>query len=119
LTYNQVLPASHKGKAINFAKERYDSLIGYLNKSNLKIDNNAVENSIRPVALGRKNYLFCKTHESAQKAAIVHTFMAICKQHNVNPFDWLCHTLDIIDSTSIQRLESLLPQTFIKQDVVA
>jgi transposase len=117
--YNQVLPASHIGKAINFAKVRYDSLMGYLHNGNLKIDNNAVENSIRPVALGRKNYLFCKTHESAQRGAIMYTFMAICKQHNVNPFDWLSHTLDVIDSTSIQKLESLLPQNFIKQDVVA
>jgi hypothetical protein len=56
----------------------------------LKIDpaanrNNLVENAIRPVAIGRKNYLFAGTHEYAHRNAIMYTFMSDCKKHNVNP----------------------------------
>jgi hypothetical protein len=91
----------------------------YLNNGNLHIDNNAVENSIRPIAIGRKNYLFANNHESAQRAAIIYTFMAICKKHNVNPYHWLKDTLLVIDQTNIQNLHSLLPQNFNKQDALA
>ena len=115
----KVLPKSQIGKAINYSIERYDALMAYLNNGNLQIDNNAVENSIRPIALGRKNYLFARNHESAQRAAIIYTFVAICKKHNVNPFDWLKATLLKIDQTSIQNLDSLLPQNFNKQHAVA
>lgn len=108
----KVLPKSQIAKAINYSIERYDALMAYLYNGNLKIDNNAVENSIRPVALGRKNYLFAKTHESAQRAAIIYTFLAICKKHNVNPVHWLKETLLKINTTSIQNLDQLLPQNF-------
>jgi transposase len=108
----KTLPKSQIGKALAYAKDRYDSLMAYLYDGNLIIDNNLVENAIRPVALGRKNYLFAKTHESAQRAAIIYTFMAICKKHQVNPFNWLKSTLLKIDSTSIQKLDTLLPQNF-------
>lgn len=112
----KTLPKSQIGKAISYALERYESLLAYLYNGELHIDNNAVENSIRPIALGRKNYLFCKTHDSAQRGAIIYTFMAICKKHNVNPFLWLKNTLTKIDDTSIQKLHTLLPQYNMKQD---
>ena len=106
------LPKSQIAKAFRYATERSDSLYAYLYNGNLHIDNNAVENSLRPVAIGRKNYLFAKTHETAQRAAMIYSFMAICKKHNVNPFDWLKNTLSIINQTSIQDLHNLLPQNF-------
>ncbi|CAN1563534.1 Transposase TnpC, homeodomain containing protein [Spirosomataceae bacterium] len=116
----KVLPKSQIGKAINYSIERYDALmVVYLSNGNLHIDNNAVENSIRPIAIGRKNYLFANNHESAQRAAIIYTFMAICKKHNVNPYHWLKDTLLVIDQTNIQNLHSLLPQNFNKQDALA
>lgn len=115
----KVLPKSQIGKAINYSIERYETLMAYLNNGNLHIDNNAIENSIRPIAIGRKNYLFANNHESAQRAAIIYTFMAICKKHNVNPYQWLKNTLITIDQTNIQNLESILPQNFNKQDAVA
>lgn len=111
----KVLPKSQIGKAINYSIDRYETLMAYLSNGNLNIDNNAVENSIRPVAIGRKNYLFAHNHESAQRAAIIYTFMAICKKHEINPYHWLKATLLTIDQTNIQNLSSLLPQNFIKK----
>jgi transposase len=64
----KVLPKSQIGKAINYSIERYEALMAYLNNGNLHIDNNAIENSIRPIAIGRKKrfvapYLFINNHE--------------------------------------------------------
>ncbi|WP_109678372.1 transposase domain-containing protein [Dyadobacter jejuensis] len=79
--------------------------------------NNLVENAIRPVAIGRKKrsvapYLFAGTHESAQRNAIMYTFMADCKKHDVNPETWLNHVLEKIPSASIKELANLLPENF-------
>src|SRR5690606_1473559 len=83
------LPKSQIGKAMSYAYARWDALCAYLHDGSLKIDNNPVENSIRPVALGRKNYLFAGSHESAQRAAMIYSFFAICKKHEINPYRWL------------------------------
>jgi hypothetical protein len=108
----QNLPKSQIGKACHYATVRFEELTAYLNDGLLQIDNNAVENSIRPVALGRKNYLFAKTHQTAQNAAMAYTFMALCKSQNVNPTKWLKYVLENINQTSIQNLETLMPKYF-------
>jgi transposase len=108
----QVLPKSGIGKALRYSAERWDKLCAYLYDGMLEIDNNLVENAIRPVALGRKNYLFAGSHEGAKRAAMIYSFFAICKKHEVNPYEWLKHTLEHINSTSIQNLHSLYPQNF-------
>jgi len=76
----------------------------------LEIDNNLVENAIRPNTLGRKNYLFAGNHECAQRAAMFYSFFGTCKRHNVNPFDWLKKVLQIIPEYPANKLEDLLPQ---------
>lgn len=95
------LPQSQIGKAFRYVINRYDALMNYLYDGQLKIDNNSIENTIRPVAIGRKNYLFAKNHETAQNAAIIYTFMAICKAHQVNPHHWLTHTFENISETKL------------------
>ena len=62
---------------------RWNGLCTYLYDGILEIDNNLVENAIRPVALGRKNYLFAGSHQAAQRAAVIYSFFAICKKHEV------------------------------------
>ncbi|MDX2303433.1 MAG: transposase, partial [Microscillaceae bacterium] len=91
---------------------RWDSLNHYLLDGHLEIDNNLTENAIRPIALGRKNYLFAGSHQAAQRAAIIYSFFACCNKHQVNPQEWLIHTLDNIMDTSIQELHLLLPKNF-------
>ena len=110
------LPKSAIGKAMRYTFGRWDELGNYMLDGLLEIDNNLVENAIRPVAIGRKNYLFAGTHESAQRNAIMYTFMAECKKHDVNPEMWLNHVLEKIPSASIQELENLLPMKFKKMD---
>lgn len=106
------LPKSQIAKAMTYAYARWDALSAYLYDGNLQIDNNLIENAIRPVALGRKNYLFAGSHEAAQRSAMIYSFCAICKKHEVNPFQWLKHTLSKIASINHKDLRDLYPQNF-------
>ena len=106
------LPKSQIGKAMAYAYARWDALSAYLYDGNLQIDNNLVENAIRPIALGRKNYLFAGSHEAAQRSAMIYSFFAICKKHEVNPFQWIKYTLENIMSINHKNLKDLYPQNF-------
>ncbi|MBK7100142.1 MAG: transposase domain-containing protein [Sphingobacteriales bacterium] len=79
----------------------------------LQIDNNLIENAIRPVALGRKNYLFAGSHERAQDAAMLYSLFATCRLHNINPEHWLTHVFEKINSTKKENLHLLLPQNYV------
>lgn len=106
------LPKSQIGKAMAYAYARWDALSAYLHDGSLQIDNNGVENVIRPLALGRKNYLFAGSHEAAKRAGMIYSFLAICKKHEVNPYQWLKHTLENIMSINHKNLKDLYPQNF-------
>ena len=106
------LPKSQIGKAMAYAYARWDALSAYLYDGNLQIDNNLVENAIRPVALGRKNYLFAGSHEAAQRAAMIYSFFAVCKKHEVNPFQWLKYTLQNIMTINHKKLKDLFPKNY-------
>ena len=73
----------------------------------VEIDNNLIENSIRPVALGRKNYLFAGSHEVAQQVAMIYSFLDTCKINNIEPYGWLKDVLQRIPDQSIQKLDEL------------
>ena len=108
----KVLPKSPIGKAMAYSINRWDALSAYLYDGSLLIDNNPIENSIRPVALGRKNYLFAGSHEAAQRAAMIYSFFAICKKHEVNPFAWLKHALQNINTINHKNVRELYPQNY-------
>ena len=108
----QVLPKSQIGKALAYCQKRWDNLSAYLYNGNLQIDNNLVENAIRPVAITRKNYLFAGSHDAAQRAAMAYTFFAICKKHDVNPYSWLKFTLENIQSINHKNITDLFPHNY-------
>lgn len=114
LKSGEVLPKSAIGKAITYTLGRWDNLNAYLNDGMLEIDNNLIENAIRPVALGRKNYLFAGSHEGAKRAAVVYSFFAMCKTEGVNPAEWLKYVLDNIQNTKTGNLADLYPCNFKK-----
>ena len=64
-------------------------MMRYLEDGRLLLDNNLAENEIRPVTLGRKNYLFCGNHEAAQNMAFVCSLLTTCRNHDVKPRDYL------------------------------
>ena len=104
-----VLPKSPMGKAIDYTLSRIEALKIYTTDGKLQIDNNLVENSIRPIAVGRKNYLFAGSHEAAENAAIFYSLFASCKAQGINPQTWLRETLKKIATHPVNRIEELLP----------
>lgn len=90
------------------------SIILYTRDARLNIDNNLVENAIRPVAVGRKNYLFAGSHEAAQRAAMVYSLLATCKLYNINPYYWLRDVLEHMHLFTTSNIEQLLPQNWHK-----
>lgn len=109
--YKAVLPKSIIGQAIYYSLQRWDKLCAYTSDGRLQIDNNLVENAIRPVAIGRKNYLFAGSHNGARRAAMLYSFLGTCKMNNVNPFEWLKEVLTKIQEHPINKIEQLLPIT--------
>jgi transposase len=108
--YPKVLPSSPIGKAMAYALPLWDNMHYYTLHGHLQIDNNAIENAIRPIALGRKNYLFAGTHESAQNAAMVYSLFATCKKHDVNPQEWLTDVLLKLNDINYDgKFSDLLP----------
>jgi len=97
------------GKALLYAKNHLPRLEHYLRDGRIEIDNNQIENKIRPLALGRKNYLFAGSNQAAQRAAMVYSFFASCKANDINPREWLRDVLIRIGNHPVNRLEELLP----------
>ena len=110
--YVMVLPKSAIGKALGYSIERWKELMIYAGDGKLNIDNNPVENSIRPVAIGRKNYLFAGSHEAAGRSAMLYSLLGTCKLHGINPFLWLRDTLNRIATHHINKIEELLPHNW-------
>jgi transposase len=111
---SKVLPKSKIGKAISYALGMWHRIERYLDDGKYEIDNNWVENSIRPVALGRKNYLFAGSHEAAQRAAMIYSLLATCKKNNIEPSVWLTEVLTKIQDQPINKIEDLLPEKWQK-----
>ena len=87
--YNTLLPRSRMAKAISYAYSIFPKLSRYHLDGRYRIDNNLVENAIRPLAIGRKNYLFCGNGDAAIRAAMVYSLLGSCKAAGVNPTEWL------------------------------
>jgi hypothetical protein len=113
--YQQVPPKSAIAQALAYSIKRWDKLSLYATDGILAIDNNAVERSIKPLAVGRKNYMFCGSHEAAKRAGMLYSLIGTCKLHQVNPQQWLVDVLRRISSHPINRIEELLPCNWNKQ----
>ena len=105
-----VTPKSPIGKAFTYAQNQWPNLMTLFEDGRLLIDNNLIENKIRPLALGRKNYLFAGSHQGAKRAAMMYSFFATCQLQGVNPYEWLKHTLEHIADTKMSQLHTLLPR---------
>jgi hypothetical protein len=76
-------------KALSYTYNIFHRLSRYHLDGRYQIDNNLVENAIRPLALGRKNYMFCGNHDAAENAAIMYSLLGCCRAIDVNPREWL------------------------------
>lgn len=102
-------PKSALGKAITYAQNRKSTIRNYLVELRFKPDNNGVEREIKPVTLGRKNYLFVGSERGGETAAIFMSFIATCKANKINPFEYLKDILSRINAHPHKKLAELLP----------
>lgn len=108
--YPKVTPTSRIGKALSYSMKRWKELTVFISDGRLEIDNNNIENQIRPIALGRKNFLFAGSHESAQRIAMIYSLLASCKVNGVEPMAWLTHVLEELPKRRVNDIEDLLPR---------
>jgi hypothetical protein len=103
----QVLPKSSIGLAIQYAQNQWPALCRYVEDGDLAIDNNAAENALRGVALGRKNWLFEGSDAGGRRAAIIYTLLEPCRRHGINPYAYLKDVIGRIGEA--KRLLELAP----------
>ncbi len=90
------LPKNLISGAIAYTLNHWQQLTRFLEDGRLPMDNNLVENAIRPVALGRKNWLFAGSPEAAQRMAIFYSLVATCKINGINPYEYFYDILPVV-----------------------
>jgi transposase len=103
---------SELAKAIRYARSRWDALTRYIEDGRLEISNNAVENVLRCIGIGRKNWLFLGSDSGGQRAATFYTIIRTCLLNGVEPEAYLREILACIGEHPINRIEELLPWNF-------
>ena len=96
-------------KALDYSLRRWAALSRYATAGNLPIDNNPVENVIRPIALGRKNWLFTGSEQAGKRAAAIQTLLGTAKLNGLDPAAWLRDTLEKLPTCLNSQIDSLLP----------
>ena len=105
----KTIPSEPIRKAIDYALNQKVALYRYLENGHLKPDNNTAENAMRPVALGRKNWLFVGSERGGHAAALYMSLIQSCKNCDVNPWEYLNDMLRRIMSHPVSKLRELLP----------
>jgi transposase len=103
------LPEGPMGRAITYAQNQWSTLEVFLTDPKLRLDNNLSENSLRIMALGRKNFLFVGHDVAGDNLAALQTIVATCRLHGVNPYDYIRDVLIRVQSHPASRLDELLP----------
>lgn len=106
---SRTLPQSAFGKSIRYTLERWDMLTEYLEHPALEIDNNLVENAIRPTAIGKKNWLFFGSPNSGQDSAILYSLIETCRKLGLNPAEYLRDLLEALPTMKQSEIENWTP----------
>ncbi len=108
-TLAKTAPGGASAKALSYALKRWPALIRYADTGHLPIDNNACENTIRPIAIGRKNYLFVGTERAGKRAAAIQSLLGTAKLNGLDPAVWLKETLEKLPTWPNSKIDELLP----------
>jgi transposase len=108
-TQRTVAAGSSTAKAIDHALRRWPALERYAGSGTLPIDNNPVENTIRPIAIGKKNWLFTGSERAGRRAAAIQSLFATAKLNGLDPLRWLADVLERLPTCPNSQIDSLLP----------
>ena len=103
------LPQSLLGQAISYALNQWPLLERFLEYGEVEVDNNLVENAIRPTAIGKKNWLFFGSEEAGTRNAVIYTLIANCRMHEVEPQAYLKDVLERLPRTTNHQVAELTP----------
>ncbi len=109
-----LLPSNPLTKALTYALERRTALEVYLADPDVPIDTNHLERGLRPIPMGRKNWMFCWTEVGAEYVGIIQSLLATCRLHGVNPYDYLVDVLQRIDRHPARDVAKLTPRLWKK-----
>ena len=107
-----LLPQSKFGKAVLYALDQWKQFMPFMTDPRVELSNNFVENAIRPVAIGRKNYMFKGSHDAAQRGAITYSLAATAKLHGIDPFVYFYELLVKLPGESARNIEQYMPQVW-------
>jgi hypothetical protein len=105
----KLAPKSETAAAIRYALSLWDPLSRYLDDGRIEIDNLIAERALRPIAVGRRNYLFAGSDNGGQRAAILYSLIGTARLNGLDPEAYLRHVLSRIADHPINRIEELLP----------
>lgn len=108
------LPKSLLGQAIDYALGRWEALTRHVDDGRLEIDNNLVENAIRPTAVGKKNFLFVGHPQAGQRSAVIYSVLGSCRRHGLNPAQYLHDIFQRLPKAKTSDLKSLTPSAWAK-----
>jgi hypothetical protein len=108
-TLARISGKSELAKAIRYMTSRWKALTVYATDGRLEMSNNAAERAIRPLALGRKNYLFSGSDAGGARAAVIYTIVETCKMNGINPQAYLADVIERIADHPASRVDELLP----------
>jgi hypothetical protein len=114
LIRRKTLPQGLLGQAIDYALKRWEALTRFTADGTLEIDNNLIENAIRPSALGKKNWLFVGHPEAGERSAVIYTLLGSCRRHGINPFDYLKDLFTRLPSAKITGIKQFTPAAWTK-----
>jgi len=107
-----VLPKSPAARAVRYALNQWEALTRFLEDGDLEIDNGATERANRDVAIGRGNWTFFGSDKGGRTAAVLMSFIAMCKRNRVEPFAWFRDVLSRIAGHPVNRIAELLPHNW-------
>jgi len=113
------LPRSRMGLAIDYTLNLWTSLGVYLEDGRVEIDQNLVENAIRPTALGKKNWLFIGEAEAGERSAILYTLVECCRRRGIDPYAYLRDILSRLPSATNWQVKDLTPEAWAKAQTIA
>ena len=116
LTRRKTLPQGLLGQAIDYALKRWEALTRFVEDGTLEIDNNLIENAIRPSALGKKNFLFIGHPEAGERSAVIYTLLGSCRRQGVNPFDYLKDLFTRLPAAKITEINQFTPKAWAKAE---
>jgi len=112
---HRITPSSRLGKALTYLLNQWEPLMEPFRDGRLDIDNNGVENAIRPSAVGKKNWLFIGAKDAGRKSAILYSLIISCRNHGVEPRAYIKYLIETLPTLTNQQIKDVTPAAYARR----